>query len=262
MAIFRPNKTSQAVRYNNPSYRNLIMTLLSGGPQRARATKTNQSYNQSLLMTKTNRKKKYGKPSFKDQLFNTLTAKHSTGEQGLSMTHNTIYTLVPTAIPSQGDTNASRDGDSIVLCALKIKGFWNTDTASNGYSYRIIVGYSGEEYANTSFGSGIGLSEISLPNTGNNTTTNMQINAKAFTVLHDEKFTLNSQLSGVRDKLDFTVFIPLNNKLFYYQSSASNLGKDKNLMVILTSDVIAGATGITSTGGTTLSWDFIFKNSS
>ena len=253
------NKTTMRFRPYTPY---VVPTMLKPRPDRARATTTKQSYNNSLLMTQTKRKKKYGKLTFKDQLFNTFAAKHCTGEQGLSMTHNTLYTLVPTALPTQGDGNINRDGDSIVLCALKLKGFWNTDTAANGYSYRVIVGFTGEEYSNLSFGSGLGLIEIAQPNTGNNTTTNLMINPKAFTVLHDEKFTLNSNLSGIRDKLDFSITVPLNNKLFYYQSTGANLGKDKNLVVVITSDVIAGTTGITATGGTTLSWDFIFKNNS
>lgn len=251
------NKTTMRFR---PYIPQVIPAMLRPKPQRARATQTRQAYNNSLVMTTTKRKRKYGKVSFKDQLFDTFAAKHSTGEQGLSMTHNTLYTLIPTAINTQGDGNTNRDGDSIVLCALKLTGFWNTDTASNGYSYRLIVGYTGEEHSNTTFASTLGLSEIALPNTAGNTTTNMQINAKAFTVLHDEKFTLNSQLSGVRDKLDFSVTVPLNNKLFYYQSSGSNLGKDKNLAVVICSDVISGVSGTTPTGGTTISWDFVFKN--
>lgn len=215
--------------------------------------------NSRVLQYKTNKKRKY--KSFKNRLYDNMSAKHATNEQGLSMTHNTLYTLVPTALPTQGDTNSSRDGDSIVLCALKLNGFWNTDTASNGYSYRIIVGYTGEEPSNTTFGSGLGLSEIFLPSTGSNTSTIGLINAKAFTVLHDEKFTLNSQITGVRDKLDFKVYVPLHNKLFYYQSAASALGKDKNLVVVITGDVVAGSTGTTPIGGTTISWDFIYKNS-
>lgn len=253
------NKTTMRFR---PYVPQVIPAMLRPKPQRARATQTRFGGNNSLVMTTTKKKRKYGNPSFKDQLFNTLAAKHASGEQGLSMTHNTLFTLVPTAIPVQGDGNTNRDGDSIVLCALKLRGFWNTDTASNGYSYRVIVGYTGEEHNNTTFGSGIGLSEIALPNTAGNTTTNMIINAKAFTVLHDEKFTLNSQLSGVRDKLDYSITVPLNNKQFYYQSTGANLGKDKNLAVVICSDVIGGSSGITSTGGTTISWDLIFKNNS
>lgn len=261
MPYFQGNKTSQAMPARYRPYGYSLMQPFRPFIGVKRAIQQTNRFGQSYTLTENKRRRKYNKFSFKNQLYDTMSAKHATNEQGLSMTHNTLYTLVPTAIPTQGDSNSNRNGDSIVLCGLKLNGFWNTDTASNGYSYRIIVGYTGEEYSNTTFGSGLGISELFLPSTGTNTSTLGQINAKAFTVIHDEKFTLNSQISGVRDKLDFTVYVPLNNKLFYYQSAASALGKDKNLVCIITGDVVAGTTGTTAIGGTTITWDFIFKNS-
>lgn len=200
--------------------------------------------------------------SFKNKVMNLKTAKHFTGEQGVTMTHNTLYTLIPTAGPTQGDGNVNRDGDAIVLCALKLKGFYNTDTASNGYSFRVIVGFTGEEYTNVLFASGLGVSELFLPNTGSTISTNGIINPKAFTVIHDEKITANSAITGVRDKVDYEIKIPLGNRLFNYQSSASALGKDKNFAVIIMADAVGGTTGVTAVGGTSISWDFIYKNAS
>lgn len=200
--------------------------------------------------------------SLKSKVMNMKAAKHFTGEQGVTMTHNTLYTLTPTAGPTQGDAINNRDGDAIILCALKLKGFYNTDTASNGYSFRVIVGYSGEEVANTTFGAGLGISDLFLPNTGSTVTCNGIINPKAFTVIHDEKLTANSTITGVRDKVDYSITVPLGNRSFMYQSSASALGKDKNLMVVIVSDLVGGTTGITATGGTSISWDFIYKNAS
>lgn len=256
MPYFGPNKTTMRyVPYPMPNY-NPFRQLLPAGNR----INTRTGYGQTMTMTDQRRKRRRVRNSFKNKVFNTMSAKHATGEQGLSMTHNTLYTLVPTALPTQGDTNASRDGDSIVLCALKLKGFWNSDTAASGYSYRVIVGFTGEEYTNTTFGSGLGLSELFLPNTGNNTSSLGQINAKAFTVLHDEKYTLNSQISGARDKLDYYIYVPLNNRVFQYQAGGSALGKTNNLVVVITGDIIAGASGTTPIGGTTVSWDFIYKN--
>lgn len=231
---------------------------------RQRATQNNLSYRNgdTLTMTKTRPRKRKGRPSFKNQVVQTKAAKHFTGEQGLSMTHNTLYTLNLTAGVTQGDANTNRDGDAIYLCALKLKGFFNTDTAASGYAFRIIVGYSGEEYSPVTFGSGLGISEVFLPNTGTNTSDVGQINPKAFTVIYDEKYTLNSQISGVRDRLDYSINVPLNNKFFSYQSAASALGKTTNLYAIVMGGVIGGTTGTTAIGGTTVSWDFIFKNAS
>jgi len=241
-------------------YANSVIATMLSRPR----TEGNYMYSQNSTDRQVTRRapKRAKKQSLKSKVMNMKAAKHFTGEQGVSMTHNTLYTLTPTAGPTQGDANTSRDGDAIILCALKLKGFYNTDTASNGYSFRIIVGYSGEEVANTTFGSGLGVSDIFLPNTGSTVTCNGIINPKAFTVIHDEKLTANSTITGVRDKVDFNVTIPLGNRSFLYQSAASALGKDKNLMVVIVSDLVGGTTGISSTGGTSISWDFIYKNAS
>lgn len=229
-------------------------------PRSSTGLRTGRS--RTLTMTTVKRKKRYGRSSFKDQLYNNMAAKHFTGEQGVTMTHNTLYTLVPTAGPTQGDANTSRDGDAIVLCGLKLSGFYNTDTAAGPYAFRVIVGFTGEEYSNVTFGSGLGLSELFLPNTGGTVSSNGLINAKAFTVLHDEKFTVNSEIAATRSRADYSIYVPLNNQKFYYQSSASALGKTKNLVVVICADVVAGTTGTTAVGGTSISWDFIYKNMS
>lgn len=214
----------------------------------------------SIVMTEKKRKRRPGKPSFKKMVFGVMGARHDTGEQAFALLHNSLYTLNLTSRILQGDTNATRDGDSIILCGLKIKGFYNTDTASNAYGFRIIVGYSSEEYNNPTFSSGLGLTEVFLPNTGNITTTQGQINPKAFTVLYDEKLTANSQLTGVRDRVDVAFTVNFNDKLFNYQSAGSALGKDHNLYVVVVADILNGVTGTTNVGGATLTWDFVYKN--
>lgn len=229
-------------------------------PRSSTALRTGRS--RTLTMTKTRKKKRFGRSSFKDQLYNNLAAKHVNGEQGVTMTHNTLYTLTPTAIPTQGDANSSRDGDAIVLCALKLNGFYNTDVAAGPYCFRVIVGFTGEEYSNTTFTSGMGLSDLFLPATGTVVSNNGIINPKAFTVLHDEKFTVNSEIAATRSRLDYSIYVPFNNQKFYYQSAASTLGKTKNLVVVICADIVGGTTGTTAVGGTSVSWDFIFKNMS
>lgn len=249
----------QIARYSIPFLAKYgAMTML---PSRKRtAVRTGRS--QSMTITKTKRQRTINRKSFKNQLYDNMAAKHVTGEQGVSMTHNTLYTLVPTAIVSQGDGNTNRDGDAIVLCALKLNGFYNTDTAAGPYAFRVIVGFTGEEYSNTSFGSGIGTTELFLPNTAGTVTANGLINPKAFTVLHDEKFTVNSEIAATRSRIDYNIYVPLNNQKFYYQSTASSLGKTKNLVVVIVADIVAGSSGTTAVGGTSISWDFIFKNMS
>lgn len=176
------------------------------------------------------------------------------------MTHNTIYGCNVTAGIVQGDSNATRDGDAIILCALKLKGFYNTHTDADGYSFRILIGYSGEEFTNTSFSSTLGSNQIFLPNTALVVTSNGEVNPKAITIIHDEKMTVNSEISTVRSKQDYAITVPLNNKRFVYQESGSALGKYNNLYMIIMADRITGITGTTDVGGTSLSWDLIYKN--
>lgn len=236
------------------------MLRLMYPPRIGYGLKTGRS--RTLVMTENKKKRKLGRSSFKNQLYNNLAAKHINGEQGVTMTHNTLYTLTPTAIPTQGDANSSRDGDAIVLCALKLNGFYNTDVAAGPYSFRVIVGFTGEEYSNTTFASGMGLGDLFLPSTGTVVTNNGIINPKAFTVLHDEKFTVNSEIAATRSRIDYSINVRFNNQKFYYQSAASTLGKTKNLVVVICGDIVGGTTGSTAVGGTSISWDFIFKNMS
>lgn len=256
---FFPNKQTVA-RIQRYSPYGAAMALQMA---RFNSTKVNQAvrHGDSYTLTQTKKKRKYGQTtSFKDKLFNAMSARHDTGEQSLGMTHNTLYTLNLTARITQGDSNSTRDGDAIVLCGLKMKGYYNSHTTANAYGFRIIVGYSGEEHSNTTFGSGLGSAEIFLPNTATITTTNGQINPKAFTVLYDEKLTANSQIPDVRDRVDFNFHVPLNNKLFQYQTQNPALGKDTNLYVVVVSDVILGTTGTTISGGFNITWDFVYKN--
>lgn len=176
------------------------------------------------------------------------------------MVQQALYTVNLTAGITQGTANTQRNGDAIVLSGLKVKGFYSTDTASNGYGFRVIVGYSGEEFTNTTFSSGAFVAaQLFLPNTSTTQTTAAQIDPKAFTVLHDERITCNSQLEGVRDRQDYSFYVNLGNTKFPYQATASALGKMKNLYMIVTGDVLLGTPGSTAIGGSTLTVDLVFK---
>jgi len=230
----------------------------------ARGTRTNLRFRQGGVLTETATKKRKttGKKSFKDQLFAQMAAKHDTGEQQIALLHNTMQTLNLTARITQGDANNSRDGDAIVLCGLKLKGFVHSHTSTNMFGYRLLIGYSGEEYNRTTFGAGLVNDEVFLPNTAVTNTELGQINPKAFTVLHDERYTVNSQITDIRDREDFSVYIDLGNKKFPYQSAASIYGKDKSLYVVIVGNVFGGTTGTTIAGGCNITWDFVFKNAS
>lgn len=176
-----------------------------------------------------------------------------------AMTHNTVYTCSPSTGIVQGTSTTTRLGDSVQLVGLKIRGTIQTDTASKGYAYRMIVGWSGEEYNNAiTFASGLGASEIFYTNSVANWVPNGIINPKAFTVLSDMAVTLNSQIAGAADLESFNFTVPLNSK-FNYQGPASVYGKFKNLYIVLIASVVGGVPATTNAGTAVIAYDLMFK---
>lgn len=240
-------------------YANQLGTMVYSGikaPQRQRYATSN-----TRTLTTTKRKRKQLTSSIKRVISSEKPAKHRSFYTAVAMTHNQIYSMSPTEVVTQGDTNEDRDGDQIELCALKLKGSFFAPTTANGYSYRIIVGYSGEEYpVNGSLTvSGLVDAEIFLPNTGSGHRTNGLINPKAFTCLHDETIDVNSLLDTVSDVYSYYVEVPLNNHKFYYQATQSIYGKTRNLYVVVISTATGGTLGITNSGAVQMSTDLIFK---
>ena len=220
-----------------PTYGLPAPVVLAGEAYRQYMNSRSQVRHGSRTDTKIIKKRKTAsKHSFKKQMMDATPAKHVTSVPNTAMTHNTLYTCCPTQAITQGDGNTNRDGDSAYLCALKVRGMFIAATTAGAYTYRIIVGYSGEEVTtanvDTTFVSGLATSEVFLPNTTTRVTPAGVINPKAFTVLYDEVVDVNSQISAVADvkSVDFTV--PLNQS-FYYQSSGSVQGKLKNLYVLV-----------------------------
>jgi len=223
--------------------------------------RSNQRPGTSRTVTSNKRKRKQLTSSIKQVITNEKPAKHRTFFDSEALTHNTIYTLSPTQAVVQGDTNENRDGDQIQVCALKLKGSFYAPATANGYSYRFLVGYSGEEYSVAAAFSASGLvdAEIFLPVTSGGHRTNGIINPKAFTVLHDETIDVNSLLTSVQDVYSYQMLVSLNDAKFPYQSSGSIYGKTRNLYVVVIGCAIGGSTGITDAGVIHLSADLIFK---
>lgn len=201
--------------------------------------------------------------SFAQKVRRVAAAYHNTqSDAGLNqvLVHNTIYTNTPTANIIQGTSNANRQGDSIWLEAIKIMANIQTPVTVGAFSYRLIVGYSGEEYSNpNTWGSGAaGLTsaEIFLPNTNVNWNPNGIINPKTFTVLHDEIIDINSVTDTSADVHSIARVIQLKTQ-FKYQNSASTLGKDRNLYIVFIGSVAGGLGGA---GTLVMATDLIFKN--
>lgn len=225
----------------------------------AQLTPYGRSYTRAVV---TKRRTKVTAGSFKKAVYNTQPAKHLTGEDSESSTHNTILTIVPSQAIIQGTSNVTRIGDSAYFCAIKLKYNFQSNATAGAYSWRIIVGWTGEELTTagieSGFQSGLGSSELFLPTTGSVWGVNGIINAKAFTVLHDATYDINSQVAAANDLVSDVVTIPLNTN-FVYQSAASRQGKTKNLCIVVLGSVAGGVTGTTAVGNAVVSWDLIFK---
>jgi len=186
------------------------------------------------------------------------TVSDSTASQQ-NMTHNTPYTTSLTQKISQGDDNVSRDGDAIVIAAVKVQGAVVTAAASGAYMYRVMLLWSGEEYNVSGSSSGLTSTEIFLPGTGGSFIANAIVNPKAVTVLHDEMIDVNSLIASTRDVKDIAFKVNLGQK-FPYQASASIYGKTKNLYLVVIGSVVGGTGGTTDCGQHFMNVDIVFQN--
>lgn len=222
---------------------------------------------QSYTMTMTKRKKRtQGKQtSLRNLIRNTAQACHRTIDDptfSSVLKHNSTYSISPTQLITQGTGITNRLGDSVYLCALKLNGLFTTTAVTGCFTFRILVGYSGEEASASSLvNTALGSNNVFLASTGSTILTNAIVNPKTWTSLYDEVIEINSSIASAYDWQRVTTTIPLN-KVFPYQSAASIYGKDKNLYVIVIGSVLGGVSGTTDVGTATFSADLIFKNSS
>jgi len=209
------------------------------------------------------RQRRGSRGSFAAKVRSLAPYKHSTLNDSVntsSMTHNTIYTTNITAQITQGDGNANRDGDAVILVSLKVKGAIHSPAATGAFMYRLIIGWSGEEYAVTGSSSGIVDAELILPNQGTSFKANANVNPKAFTVLHDEMLEINSLIASSTDVKSFAFNVPFSGAKFAYQASASTFGKLKNLYCIVIPSVVGGSGGVTACGSFFINTDLVFQN--
>lgn len=257
-----------AIMTFNPYGYKAPLALAYGGynSYRGRTTR-NASYTggPSYTTVSKRRRVKTGKySSFRTRLLGNADAKHVTTndtQTTVAGTHNTIYTCNITANVIQGTSDAQRSGDTITTCALKLNGLVNSNAVSTAsVQWRIIVGWSGEEYNLPATFSAAGLTQAELfeVGTGGNWRNTGIINPKGFTVLDDRIITLNNSINGVADISEFAYTVPCSAK-FPYQTVASVFGKTRNLYVVAIPCILGGATGVTVAGNITLSTDLIFK---
>ena len=245
---------------------NMLKTFPSMGYAAYISQRQQQRQRNGYSYTKTTTKRKrpsYSSvQSFKKAVKQTESARHYTGTNPLGLTQGTGLTLIPTTGIVQSNANNGRTGDSVTLCALKVRGFFNTAASSGAYFYRILVGYTGEEYniPSTFSSAGLTATEVFLSNTASGFSALGIINPKAFTLLHDEIVTINSSIAASLDGQTYEFTVGLNNTTFNYQADASVQGKTRNLAIYIVGGVAGGTNGVTSAGGTTISWDLVYKD--
>lgn len=207
------------------------------------------------------RKKVYKKKSLSRQLLRLADMKEKTAQSGeTSMFHNSIYSISPTQTITQGTTNQTRVGDSVYLQSFHLNGFFAASSAANAVQkYRVIVGWTGRENANTAFATGvIAATDLYLPNTFGDQTIGI-INSKAFTVLSDMIIDINSNVSTSKDLKSFSINIPLRQN-FRYISEGGAFGKNKNLIFVVVPYINGGTPGATNAGTISFSWALKFKD--
>lgn len=184
---------------------------------------------------------------------------HSSTNTVTSLAHNAIYATNLTGQIAQGTGISNRIGDSVRLQSLNIKGYFNTDTNANAYTYRLMLVYSREQVNFSTFlVNGLTESNLFLPGTTGAGAVNGVVNTKVVSVLYDETFVINSLVTGAADMNAIARNIAINSH-FPYDPSGSVFGKFKNLYLVTTGTTITSTAG-TPLGRLVLSTDLVFKN--
>jgi len=238
----------------------LLRSAMYGPRANNRIAQSYGGFRKTAIQTSVNaRSQKRRKVTFKSKVVNLEPTKHYNANTLNALSHDTMLTTCPTSGIVQGTGTGNRIGSQVELMALKIKGYFQTTAVSSAFQYRIIVGYSGEEYAGLGsvFGVGLTTAEVFLPLTAQ-WVANGIINPKAFTSLYDQTIDINSLVATTADLNGVSFTVPLN-KTFPYQADTSAFGKDKNLYVLIVGEVNGGVAGVTASGVASFSFDLIYK---
>jgi len=162
---------------------------------------------------------------------------------------------------TQGTTQVTRVGDEINLHAFRFNIILQAPTTAGAYSYRILVVWSGQEYAPTTINtSSLTFSQVFLPNIVAASDNMAIVNKKACTVLHDENIEINSNIASTSDVVAIQREINLRNVSFKYQASGSAYGKNKNLYLVLIPSVVGGTASTTACGTVLINSSLDFRD--
>lgn len=257
MAII-PWKNYVTPRYRDYAAGGMMLGAAAAGYGSGYGVRTRRG---SAFLVRNKRRRRYGRSfSLKKKIYNTLPAKHCPyTDITATILHNGIYTFGPSQTIARGTANDQRIGDSVHMEALKLNGYVKSNASLNaGVQFRIIVLWSGEEYASaTALTSGLGNSEVFLTNAGTWTASGLT-NPKAVTVLDDRIINLNNTITNAADLESFAYTVPIHQD-FDYQAAGSVMGKSRNLYVVVVASIDGGTTGVTTAGTCLIYGDLIFK---
>jgi len=166
---------------------------------------------------------------------------------------NAVHTENVTAKIVQGTADGQRVGDAIHLTTLTFAFTAIANSLANYYKYRLIVGWSGEEYNPGTWATGsMGTGEV-FQSTFTDAV-NAIVNTKAFSPIYDQIIDVNSYINGFADGVTARATIKLDSK-FLYQAAGSVYGKTRNLYILMVPFFNTGAP--TDCGG--LQIDYVIK---
>lgn len=177
-----------------------------------------------------------------------------------TLTNGDVFSYNLTAQIVQGTADGTRVGDEIYLKTLELRGFVAAHTVSGAYSYRVIVGWSGEELNPATLATGgLTFGQIFMPNLGAATSAFGVINKKAFTAISDRFYDVNSQIAGIVD-LSTALTTPKCVGKFKFQANGSQFGKTRNLYVIVIG-FLQGAAAAATCGSTNMNYAIKYTDS-
>lgn len=213
-------------------------------------------YKKRTVFKRTYKKKKV---SLGKQLIRMADSKSHSIEVSLTgMIHNTIGSISPTQLLTQGTGNTNRIGDSVYLQNLVINGYYTCPAVANSICrLRVIVMWSRNILDNQTFVTGVvPTTDIFLPGTAT-IATNGIVNTKACTILADVILEVNPSISTAKDIKSFAMTVPLN-QTFDYVAAGSSKGKRKNLFIVAIPFKVGG--GLVDAGDVVFSHTLKFKD--
>lgn len=225
--------------------------------------------------TKTKRKSKFVKKN-NYQIKRIVRAleqpRHKTSLQTANMYHNDIVGINLLGNIPQGDTDFSRESDTIRVDGIKLRfnlTTYGSQIPTSPSLYRLLLVYTRDEFgggSDTWTSSGLLPSEIFYQSSGGATHAVLQcINPKKLNVLWDKTFNLihptvdsSGDVYQVSNKI-VTKFIRIGKTFKYWTNS--NYGKWGNYYLVAMAFHEGGTDGSSQVGKVTVDYDLVFRNS-